>query len=95
MVGMYIYAWRHRKALKTTATPEILERLHDNGDLFFIRHEFQMREYDHEIPFCTVAVKAESFGKARDKMIDICQRIGLETDDVSLESFWTTLRVVT
>ncbi|KAK7499877.1 hypothetical protein BaRGS_00008968 [Batillaria attramentaria] len=51
MVGMYIYAWRHRKALKTTATPEILERLHDNGDLFFIRHEFQMREYDHEIPW--------------------------------------------
>nr|KAG5708668.1 hypothetical protein BaRGS_034885 [Batillaria attramentaria] len=85
MIGMYVYAWRHGKALKTTSTPKILQRLHDDGELFFICYDHQMREYHHEVPFCTVAVKAESFGKARDKIIDICQRIGLEADDVSLE----------
>ncbi|KAK7499881.1 hypothetical protein BaRGS_00008972 [Batillaria attramentaria] len=85
MVGMYVFPWRHGKALKTTATPEILQRLHDDGELFFICYDHQVREYDHEIPFCSVAVKAESFVKARDKMVAICQRIGLEADDVSLE----------
>nr|KAG5708663.1 hypothetical protein BaRGS_034880 [Batillaria attramentaria] len=85
MVGIHVHPQRHGKVLRSTAAPEVLQDLHEKHELIFIRHELQLREFAHELLFCTVATKAESFGKARDKMIDICQRIGLEADDVSME----------
>ncbi|KAK7499872.1 hypothetical protein BaRGS_00008963 [Batillaria attramentaria] len=85
-VGMYCYPVRHGSALKSTATPEILRGLHDKQELLFIQHEMQLREHEHELPFCTVAFKADTFDKAQKHMIEMCSKLGLETDDVSIKT---------
>nr|KAG5708672.1 hypothetical protein BaRGS_034889 [Batillaria attramentaria] len=54
--------------------------LHDKGEILFLRHERELLEQPHEISFCTVAVKDESFSVARSKLIQVCRSVCVSTD---------------
>ena len=84
LMGIMLYTSRHHHALKTTATPERLQRLHDDGHIVFTQFE---RDVDHshsrsyEEPYGNLAVRAAGVEEARARLIGVCTSLGLETED--------------
>ena len=83
VMGVMLYPSRHRRALATTASPDHLQRLHDQGQVVFCRFEPQVDQEDQsfEEPFANLAVRARSVGEARAKLVSVCASLGLETED--------------
>ena len=84
LMGIMLYPSRHRHALQTTATPERLQRLHDDGHVIFTQFESEVdcsQSSSNEEPYCNLAVKAADVKEARAKLTGVCTSLGLETED--------------
>ena len=83
VVGLSVYPGKHGTALKTTARPQTLQRLHDDGELLFFRHEAALREQLDQFPFCTLSVQGPTFSAARSKLQGLCLDLGIEAPELS------------
>lgn len=84
LMGIMLYPSRHRHALQTTATPERLQRLHDDGHVIFTQFESEVdcsHGSSYEEAYCNLAVKAAGVEEARAKLTAVCAILGLETED--------------
>ncbi|KAL8577463.1 hypothetical protein ACOMHN_021915 [Nucella lapillus] len=92
LMGIMLYPSRHAQALATTASPQRLQALCQNGDVFFTH--FILGEVpsgtDFELAVGNIAVRGSSLQETKTKMVDICTSLGLETKESVLEvlSFW-------
>ena len=84
MMGISLFSSRHRHAFQTTATPERLQQLHDDGHIVFSQFDSEMdssHSNSFEEPCASLAVKAASVEEARARLISICTSLGLETEE--------------
>ena len=84
VVGLQLYPGKHGQALKTTASPATLQKLHEDGEMLFLKIDPELRETnDPMVPFCTLAVHGQSFSATRCRLQKICMEIGIEASDLN------------
>nr|KAG5708550.1 hypothetical protein BaRGS_032971 [Batillaria attramentaria] len=83
LLGIMVYPSRHGHALATTATPEHLCQLHEQGVIVLTQIEphVQKGSCEYEEPFANLAVHAPTLEEARAKLVGVCLALGLETED--------------
>ncbi|XP_038867865.1 carnosine synthase 1-like [Salvelinus namaycush] len=78
--GVMVVVSRHLQALKTTASPERLRGLHQEGALWLneLAEEDELISGEYEEPFCNVGVRdAHNATNARQRLLALCQGLGL------------------
>nr|KAG5699351.1 hypothetical protein BaRGS_004288 [Batillaria attramentaria] len=83
LIGLLLYPGRHGNALATTATPERLQKLHDQGTVVFMQSEEEVDggPHEYESPFATLVVRGATVEETRAKFMSVCLTLGLETED--------------
>ena len=76
-MGLNLWPNRHQAALTTTATPEYLQQLHQQGTIVFtqLKEEVSRGYY----PFGNIAVCRRTPAEAKMKLTSVCECLGLET----------------
>ncbi|KAL8582295.1 hypothetical protein ACOMHN_037052 [Nucella lapillus] len=85
IMGINLLRSRHGKALATTASPERLQRLHQEGQIIFCDLKNDAFTHPFDQPRCSVAVHAPDLYEARAKLVSVCTQLGLETQESVLE----------
>ncbi|XP_042181755.1 carnosine synthase 1-like [Oncorhynchus tshawytscha] len=78
--GVMVVVSRHLHALRTTASPERLRGLHQEGALWLneLAEEDELISGEYEEPFCNVGVRdAHNATNARQRLLALCQGLGL------------------
>eukprot|EP00063_Salmo_salar_P093161 XP_014067996.1 PREDICTED: carnosine synthase 1-like [Salmo salar] len=78
--GVMVVVSRHLQALRTTASPERLRGLHQEGALWLneLAEEDELISGEYEEPFCNVGVRdAHNATNARQRLLALCQGLGL------------------
>uniref|UniRef100_A0A4W5L5I2 ATP-grasp domain-containing protein n=1 Tax=Hucho hucho TaxID=62062 RepID=A0A4W5L5I2_9TELE len=78
--GVMVVVSRHLQALRTTANPERLRGLHQEGALWLneLAEEDELISGEYEEPFCNVGVRdAHNAANARQRLLALCQGLGL------------------
>ncbi|KAJ8371699.1 hypothetical protein AAFF_G00303080 [Aldrovandia affinis] len=76
-VGVMCVVSQHLQALRTTARPERLRRLHQEGALRLNELEDELIAGEYEEPYCNVGVRDERPADARRRLLALCQGLGL------------------
>nr|KAG5701874.1 hypothetical protein BaRGS_014939 [Batillaria attramentaria] len=87
LIAFPLYPKRHGKALATSASPEQLQRLHDQGTILYLQfHEgIELRDDEFDQAFALLAVRAPTLEEARTKLLATCTALELETEDTMVE----------
>ncbi|XP_076453456.1 carnosine synthase 1-like [Babylonia areolata] len=87
IMGIMLYPSRHAQALATTASPKELQLLDQEGQVIFFQLDADMTSdaSSFEKPFGNLAVRASSVAEAKSKLVSVCTKLGLETEESVLE----------
>ncbi|XP_045064045.1 carnosine synthase 1-like isoform X1 [Coregonus clupeaformis] len=78
--GVMVVVSQHLQALRSTASPERLRGLHQEGALWLneLAEEDELISGEYEEPFCNVGVRdAHNAANARQRLLALCQGLGL------------------
>ncbi|KAJ8015335.1 hypothetical protein DPEC_G00025050 [Dallia pectoralis] len=78
--GVMVVVSQHLQALRDTASPERLRRLHNEGALRLneLADEDELISGEYEEPFCNIGIRdAHSAANARQRLLALCQGLGL------------------
>ncbi|KAM7226191.1 hypothetical protein CapIbe_022336 [Capra ibex] len=78
LVGVMCLVSQHLKALSSTASPETLQALHDQGLLRLNLLEEALVPGEYEEPYCSVACAGSSPAEARHRLLGLCQGLGID-----------------
>ncbi|XP_043940009.1 carnosine synthase 1 [Protopterus annectens] len=87
LIGVMCVVSQHLKALKTTASSEVLRMLHDQGVIRLNQLEDEIISSEYEEPYCNVACMSKDREKARLQLISICQILGIDSTDYPVTYF--------
>ena len=79
LVGLNLWTNRYRAALTTTATPERLQQLHQQGAIVF--SQFKQEVSTSYYPVGNIAVRGRTPAEAVTKLTTVCECLGLETKE--------------
>ncbi|XP_076444063.1 carnosine synthase 1-like [Babylonia areolata] len=87
IMGINLYSSRHGQALATTASPQHLQLLDQEGHVVLSQLDGDMTSDGGslEYPRCNLAVRASSVDEAKSKLVSVCTKLGLETEESVLE----------
>ncbi|CAM4573415.1 carnosine synthase 1 isoform X2 [Caretta caretta] len=87
LVGVMCVVSQHLKALKSTASVETLQALHERGiiRLNLLEDELVTREYEE--PYCNVACASPSRREACLKVLGVCQVLGIDSPHYPVTHF--------
>ncbi|KAM9148562.1 carnosine synthase 1 [Pangshura tecta] len=87
LVGVMCVVSQHLKALKSTASVETLQALHERGiiRLNLLEDELVAREYEE--PYCNVACASPSRREACLKLLGVCQVLGIDSPHYPVTHF--------
>ncbi|XP_076443931.1 carnosine synthase 1-like, partial [Babylonia areolata] len=87
IMGINLCSSRHGQALATTASPQHLQLLDQEGHIVFSELDGDTTSdgSSFEKPFCNLAVRASSVDEAKSKLVSVCTKLGLETEESVLE----------
>ncbi|XP_061012363.1 carnosine synthase 1 [Dama dama] len=78
LVGVMCLVSQHLQALSSTASPETLQALHDQGLLRLNLLEEALVPGEYEEPYCSVACAGSSPAEARHRLLGLCQGLGID-----------------
>ncbi|KAK9410387.1 carnosine synthase 1 [Crotalus adamanteus] len=79
LVGVMCLVSQHLQALKSTASLEILQALHERGVIRLNLLEDEIVSKEYEEPYCNVACASSSRHEACVKLLGICQVLGIDS----------------
>uniref|UniRef100_A0A8C6Y224 Carnosine synthase 1 n=1 Tax=Naja naja TaxID=35670 RepID=A0A8C6Y224_NAJNA len=79
LVGVMCLVSQHLQALKSTASLEILQALHERGVIRLNLLEDEIVSKEYEEPYCNVACTSSSRHEACVKLLGICQVLGIDS----------------
>jgi hypothetical protein len=83
---MTLYPRKHIAALKSTASPATLQRLHEQGELLLLQREPELR-YNCGLPYCTLATQGASFSQARQRLEHALHKIGIQAPELAAHQY--------
>ncbi|XP_007518722.2 carnosine synthase 1 isoform X2 [Erinaceus europaeus] len=78
LVGVMCLVSQHLQALRSTASREALQALHDRGLLRLNLLEEELVPGEYEEPYCSVACMGPSPAEARLRLLGLCQGLGID-----------------
>ncbi|KAJ7344137.1 hypothetical protein JRQ81_000087 [Phrynocephalus forsythii] len=79
LVGVMCLVSQHLQVLKSTASLETLQALHEQGVIRLNLFDDELVSSEYEEPYCHVACASSSHQEACLKLLDICQVLGIDT----------------
>ncbi|XP_076452725.1 carnosine synthase 1-like [Babylonia areolata] len=87
ILGIKLYPSRHAHTLATTASPQQLQVLDQEGHVIFFEHDGDTtsKTGSFKKPCFSLAVQASNVLEAKSKLVSVCTKLGLETEESLIE----------
>ncbi|XP_028668202.2 carnosine synthase 1-like isoform X3 [Erpetoichthys calabaricus] len=87
LIGVMCVVSQHLRALKTTASSEVLRLLHARGIIRLNQLDDELIASEYEEPYCNVACQSQDRDTARLQLLSICQILGIDSPDYPVSYF--------
>ncbi|XP_056657190.1 carnosine synthase 1 isoform X1 [Monodelphis domestica] len=87
LVGVMCVVSQHLQALSSTASREALQALHERGLIRLNLLEEELVPGEYEEPYCSVACAGGSPGEARQRLLGLCQGLGIDAPNYPVAHF--------
>ncbi|XP_074854164.1 carnosine synthase 1 [Carettochelys insculpta] len=87
LVGVMCIASQHLQALKSTASVETLQALHERGVIRLNLLKEELVAYEYEEPYCNVACAGPSRREACLRLLGVCQVLGIDSPRYPVSHF--------
>ncbi|XP_068944502.1 carnosine synthase 1 isoform X1 [Petaurus breviceps papuanus] len=87
LVGVMCVVSQHLQALSSTASREALQALHERGLIRLNLLEEELVPGEYEEPYCSVACAGSSPTEARQRLLGLCQGLGIDSPNYPVAHF--------
>ncbi|XP_031797319.1 LOW QUALITY PROTEIN: carnosine synthase 1 [Sarcophilus harrisii] len=87
LVGVMCVVSQHLRALSSTASREALQALHERGLIRLNLLEEELVPGEYEEPYCSVACAGSSPAEARQRLLGLCQGLGIDSPNYPVAHF--------
>ncbi|XP_074087046.1 carnosine synthase 1 [Macrotis lagotis] len=87
LVGVMCLVSQHLRALSSTASREALQGLHERGLIRLNLLEEELLPGEYEEPYCSIACSGSSPGEARQRLLGLCQGLGIDCPNYPVAHF--------
>ncbi|MGH0187594.1 UNVERIFIED_CONTAM: hypothetical protein FKN15_025615 [Acipenser sinensis] len=87
LIGVMCIVSQHLRALRTTASSEVLRLLHSRGVIRLNQLDDELISSEYEEPYCNVACQNQDRDAARLQLLSICQILGIDSPDYPVSYF--------
>lgn len=89
MMGVICVPSVHASIFKDTQTYDHIKTLHSKGHILYkaIRDDIKDVDFYIEVPICSIGVRAGNVTQAKQKLLDVCSKFNLSTEEYDVKYF--------